>query len=240
MTKNQMFTNIISFLSSSYKLKVEYFCNENPIANPVDDSAYPEVFRACSIKCKDEQFIFIDDTKGKMLRCYYVHNDTPICITMPFVDMYAKNVPTHMLLSMLQFIHEGKVAVHVNSILTKQEIFDKIRTHLEMQNKRCGKYDKFIKRFKCRYYNGNDRCAVGCLILPEFYSDFLEDQSLAEKPLLEAIYKSVGRVLTAEELEMLEDLRTIHDYHEVYEWDSMFYQIAKKYNLTVKVQKSVV
>ncbi len=70
-------------------------------------------------------------------------------------------------------------------MLSIQEIFNIICKHLLEQNDRCSDGSN------CLYYGEHgQRCAVGCLIKPEFYSSSLERNDVTYPSVTDALLKS--------------------------------------------------
>lgn len=110
-------------------------------------------------------------------------------------------------------------------MLTLQEIYDKVRAHLLTQNA------KSIGPGGCRYYGPNGlKCAVGCLVPPDKYSEGIEDQSVFD------IRDHLQDDIPKEDLNldyMLQDLQSCHDNHYPVLWPSVLDEIAHKYGLHV-------
>ena len=110
--------------------------------------------------------------------------------------------------------------------MNTQEIFDKVARHLLQQ----GKVSR--QEFRgCRYRIGKLRCAVGCLIKDEFYSDDLEGDSVEEPPVVQAVQDSIGRALTNDEISLLTQLQVIHDLRDVNAWPFHLQGAANRYKL---------
>lgn len=93
-----------------------------------------------------------------------------------------------------------------------QEVFDKVAAHLLKQGERC--YDPY-KEPDCRYRNGELKCAIGCLIPSNRYSENMEDGS-GPKELLNT-YENMNKFL-GENICLLDSLQHIHDCLPVNEW----------------------
>lgn len=88
--------------------------------------------------------------------------------------------------------------------MTKQQIFDKVATHLltQRQVSRDG--------VQCIYRADNGfRCAIGCLIPDDKYKPNMEGQAI--KPLLEQHKDLLGFPIGPRNLKLLKDLQQIHD-----------------------------
>lgn len=95
--------------------------------------------------------------------------------------------------------------------MTKQEVFDKVVTHLVRQGRRS------IDGIGCAY-RGRDStmCAVGCLIKDEFYNGHLEGLIVNNMSVQIALVKSgvISSLQTSEDydiISMLLALQCIHD-----------------------------
>lgn len=98
--------------------------------------------------------------------------------------------------------------------MNKQEVFDKIATHLLTQKRQA--FDEKTNGCVYRAPNG-DKCAIGCLIPDEFYFSafeqlFVEDLATAYPSLLSSI--GLGEIPVT----FLEDLQCIHDNGRPENW----------------------
>lgn len=104
-------------------------------------------------------------------------------------------------------------------MLTKLEVFEKVRNHLLTQNRRCSTESEGCRlRDDC----GN-KCAVGCLIDDKFYRETLEHNSEIELgdtnvELQDALINS--GVPFKECKYLLKDLQILHDTTPVPQWES--------------------
>lgn len=115
--------------------------------------------------------------------------------------------------------------------MNKQEIFDKVSTHLATQGRRARSGDDI-----CVYRNSSGlSCAAGCLIPNELYDRGMEGDTINN--LVER-YPKLKEYLGEENIEMIHDLQHIHDtlYTNLYEEFSI---IAKVYNLDMSVVNSL-
>lgn len=103
--------------------------------------------------------------------------------------------------------------------MTNQEAFDKMVAHLRKQGA------KSMQDTLCMYRGENGMmCAVGCLIPDSEYSDDLEGiaiSDMAEKP----------DCLEGFNPDMIDDMQTCHDQHDVEKWEASFERIALRFNL---------
>ena len=99
-----------------------------------------------------------------------------------------------------------------------QEVFDQIVNHLLTQNEKCRDSKTY-----CRYKFGNLKCAAGCLIADDEYSDRMEGYSWAQlikNNTVPDVYAS-----------LISDLQIIHDQFSVGNWKSGLEDCAKNNNL---------
>lgn len=117
--------------------------------------------------------------------------------------------------------------------MNRQEIFNKVVTHLRQQNAQCfhaslvDDYDNPM----CAYRNAEGmKCAVGCLIDDSDYKPEMEGKGITG--LLEFFsLKSVETI--REHKSMLIDLQHIHDEYDPSEWEARLERHANYYNLTL-------
>ena len=98
---------------------------------------------------------------------------------------------------------------------TALDVFNKVSEHLLAQNEQA-----LDGNWECVYRSDTGlKCAVGCLIDDEFYSEDLEYSSLSSTgPVANALEKS-GVVLTREILDLLQRLQKLHDYKNPESWE---------------------
>lgn len=130
--------------------------------------------------------------------------------------------------------------------MNKQELFDKVATHLLTQNA------KSLDDDSCQYRNPEGlACAVGCLIPEDEYTPQIERLSVAElygyhndilgeyqeRRLMLAILLSAAGVKEGH-LELLRELQIIHDCCDMSIWKSELKHIAACHRLSAKALKS--
>lgn len=96
-----------------------------------------------------------------------------------------------------------------------KEIFDRVKTHLLAQGERS------LLRYKgtCAYHSLSGlKCAVGCLITDEAYSDGLEGKNVKSDRVLPALIAS-GTSTDSTTLHMLTRLQWIHDDEAPANWE---------------------
>ena len=107
--------------------------------------------------------------------------------------------------------------------MNKQEIFDKVATHL-MKQMCQAKHGYF-----CKYRTEEGlRCAVGCLIPDHLYSPNLEGKKV-EKEEFTPILKALG--IRPDNVGFLSALQSIHDYSFVSDWRKDLERLALKHHL---------
>lgn len=108
--------------------------------------------------------------------------------------------------------------------MNKQEMFNKVASHLMGQKKRA----KSAKG-NCKYRTTDGlMCAVGCLIPDEFYSKAIEGLGL-QSPVLRNL---MGK-LHIEGLGLLFKLQLLHDSTPITRWKSSLKGLAKSSKLKV-------
>ena len=114
-------------------------------------------------------------------------------------------------------------------MMTLQEIFDRVVTHLLTQNERC-----VSGSGACRYRHETAegkvlRCAVGCLLTDEAYSKEMECLPFDIYP---QSYANCGvDVKDYHVNKMLTRLQTIHDEHSPVEWYRDLERLAVSFRL---------
>lgn len=109
-----------------------------------------------------------------------------------------------------------------------QAIFDKAAKHLLKQGKRS---ESVGAGAACLYRGPNKTmCAAGVFISDENYSTSLENKTVRQDPVIEAL-KLSGFPNTAESFGLLRRLQNIHDIHTPSSWKINLKSLATKYNL---------
>ncbi len=107
-------------------------------------------------------------------------------------------------------------------MFSKQETFEVVYKHLMYQGTRSLGFGAL-----CAYRGKNGtKCAIGCLIKDEFYSQNLEYSSVSgskESIIIEAV-KNSGYYC---ERAFLTELQRIHDFHTVSNWKVVFNQLVR-------------
>jgi hypothetical protein len=117
--------------------------------------------------------------------------------------------------------------------MNKQEIFDKVVTHLKNQNARA--YDKEEDRCLYRDESTGYRCAIGCLIPDELYNPDFEGESidtlLEKAPVLKELLKIKNFSAISSDVMFLRRLQSIHDGGDLKDWPMSFRNLAVAYEL---------
>ena len=126
---------------------------------------------------------------------------------------------------------------------TAQEIFDFVVRHLRQQNEKALYCDACVYRLQLE--NGKVlKCAAGCLIKDEYYTDAIEGEAPCQinLALINGIYEindSIKKALersgvhtSHENLRLIRELQILHDMDEVQDWEQSFQEIAEKHSLT--------
>lgn len=113
--------------------------------------------------------------------------------------------------------------------MNKQQLFDKVATHLLTQMKQSKDGQSCVYRSP----NGN-KCAVGCLITDEYYSRRLEGFNVNDDAVKDAVIGSVGRLSEAS-FNMLYHLQAVHDEYAPEEWRAQLKILAKDWKVNQRV-----
>lgn len=105
--------------------------------------------------------------------------------------------------------------------MTAQEVFDTVVAHLRKQGVRS-----IDENGKCLYRGPNDtKCAVGCLIPNESYHPAFETMSSGW------VIRQPGLARLKQHKVLLGVLQIVHDYHDIWRWETSFQETAKEFNL---------
>lgn len=120
--------------------------------------------------------------------------------------------------------------------MNTQDIFDTVARHLLTQRKQsrrtatlCGYRDRDDKQLKC---------AAGCLIADEHYSEDLEGAMVNAANVRAAVERSIGRELTGaiddprSEISLLYSLQSVHDSAAVGRWPERLRSVATDFELS--------
>lgn len=118
--------------------------------------------------------------------------------------------------------------------MTPQEVFTKVVTHLLTQGQRSTDGQELVVqrlRTPCQYRGPRGlRCAVGCLIADDVYSQALETHGLGT-PAVKAALQRSGVGIDRQTLNLLYDLQYVHDRQPVFTWVTELHRVSKKYGL---------
>lgn len=130
--------------------------------------------------------------------------------------------------------------------MTRQEIFDKVTTHLltQMQQaKSSGKWhlartQDVRARTLCLYRTDGLKgpvlkCAVGCLIEDRFYSETMEDESVSTLiEIYPEAFEHLGIYHQDHNMtELLCDLQNVHDSYDPPLWENLLEMVAGDHEL---------
>jgi len=111
--------------------------------------------------------------------------------------------------------------------MNKQEIFDKVATHLLTQMEKSG----HIVTSSCLYRSPNGlKCAIGCLIPDELYDPEFEGKTVIDLPI--DLLKTIG--INDDHVYLLRVLQTVHDCNQPSDWKEELRLIAKINGLEFK------
>lgn len=112
----------------------------------------------------------------------------------------------------------------LSELTSNQEVIEYVRDFLLNQGKRSVKYiisdEDEIAHKDCRYRGGQEkelRCAIGCLISDENYSNKLEGFTILDQKVIDAVKKSVPNWKI--DVELLQNIQNIHDCHNPLHWE---------------------
>lgn len=92
-------------------------------------------------------------------------------------------------------------------MLDRQDVFNRVMTHLRAQGKRSMSYHS-----GCAYRGvGDTCCAIGHLIADEHYRLGFEGEPASSLKVCAAVEKSLGVSLDVGDTRFLEDLQLVHD-----------------------------
>ena len=116
---------------------------------------------------------------------------------------------------------------------TIQEIFDIMAGHLLAQNERSGGIEG--GEFRCKYLDSDGKkCAVGALISTETYDSRIEDRPFSGTLCRDILIENEIDVHDLAIFNLIDEVREIHDYAEVYMWRDHLMKIATAYGLEFK------
>lgn len=120
--------------------------------------------------------------------------------------------------------------------MNTQQAFDIMVAHLRQQG-RPSRYDAA----GCAY-RGPDglKCAVGALIPDELYRDNMEGRTIRTLLISDRdAYHKLSRLLDRVDVQLLEEMQTIHDHNEPKQWEKAFKYVAEEFNLNYTAPQGV-
>lgn len=116
-------------------------------------------------------------------------------------------------------------------MLTKQEVFIKVRDHLLAQNARAFKLAGNGEEF-CMYRTPEGKaCAAGCLIKDEFYSPNIEGMGTYDEPVIKALKLSGVNMDDQQTANLVSSLQAMHDSQDPIEWEAYLANTGRFYGL---------
>jgi hypothetical protein len=113
------------------------------------------------------------------------------------------------------------------TMMTKREVFDRVREHLLTQGQRCSLDGACYYRLSTP--TQELRCAVGCLIADEHYSHALEGYGPRVPRVREVLSKSGVPMDEPGVCSMLEELQSLHDENPIDSWEGMLGDLERDY-----------
>ena len=111
-------------------------------------------------------------------------------------------------------------------MMTAQEVFTKVATHLLVQN------EKSVTRGACGYRgDGGLKCAVGCLISDEDYSPQMEGLDARQLIHRFELVPSIQELSPHEDL--IKNLQVIHDRNHSIMWRNKLEDVALRFGPTM-------
>lgn len=107
--------------------------------------------------------------------------------------------------------------------MNTKQLFKTVAEHLLNQQKQSKKGGSCMYRGRA----GN-KCAVGCLISDEAYTEDLEGLRAKSELVVEALYTSLNYALTEIDIDLLEELQAIHDNDLVEDWEVRLDNLSNK------------
>ncbi len=112
--------------------------------------------------------------------------------------------------------------------MTNQELFDRVATHLLTQGKRSVVREGCEE--ECRYRDLDGlKCAIGCLIPDDMYSENLEGKNPGNIEVIKATGISYDQVSLAKRLQ------AIHDSYQPKYWRTELREIAAAWGISAAV-----
>lgn len=145
------------------------------------------------------------------------------------VANFIMNANAHNMIDVSKAVKQN--AIEVDKINHTQFIFDKVSKHLLEQD------EKSTSGIHCVYFDGDNRCAIGCLLNPKKLTvSNIEDYSLQDDELINSLNASLGFKLSQIDMSLLLDLREVHDNYNTSEWKDKLDFIASEYDLNINYE----
>ena len=130
--------------------------------------------------------------------------------------------------------------------MNEQETFDKVAAHLLKQNKKAEgpaihvraediEYTEAVCKYRSK---GGLKCAVGCLILDEYYDERMEGNSVSQL-MHEFPNAMTAAGITDSNSDLLRDMQEIHDCNEPEEWEYELKYCAARFRLNDAIISNV-
>lgn len=111
-------------------------------------------------------------------------------------------------------------------MLTKQKIFNEVKTHLLSQNAKSYTDYMYPNKISCAFRgNHNRKCAIGHLIKDEFYYPELESCTLISDEVIKVL--NLSNVDAVLHMDLLKELQAIHDNDPPHTWPFYLNQLEK-------------
>ena len=125
--------------------------------------------------------------------------------------------------------------------MTRQEIFDKVASHLLTQNAKSTLPINLHEQMSSNLYAScayrgeyGMACAIGCLIPDELYEERYEKKSMDHCDVLDLLTK-LG---FADEFSLLNAFQCVHDQYNVSDWYEKLLDISASYGINSLVLKN--
>lgn len=117
------------------------------------------------------------------------------------------------------------------SSLSKQEVFNKVLTHLRTQGKKS--FDNPKTKGESAYFSSDGcKCSIGIFIEKDEYNPVFEHYNVGQMLMLPQVPQSLKeRLYSHLENWFLKDLQDVHDVFPVEEWENKMKLIAIRHQL---------
>ena len=108
--------------------------------------------------------------------------------------------------------------------MRRRGIFKRVAKHMLAQDKQS------LNGSDCAYKSPEGlKCAVGCLINDENYTEALENIPADQPQIRKAVSDSIGQPVGSQDAEWLTELQHIHDYDPPTDWKWLLNSFAEKH-----------